>query len=515
VTTTHTVLMGDVLRGLRAMPEQSVQCVITSPPYYGLRSYLPDDHPEKSQEIGLETTPEEYVAHLVAVFREVRRVLRDDGVAWLNLGDSYNGSGGPGKQNGGCIGPTAALAIVGTAGRHISGLKPKDLIGIPWRTAFALQADGWYLRAAPTWTKANGMPESVTDRPTVSHEYWFLLAKSGAPTFWTHRDGAGQRTPPEPDYRWIDRTTGEETAAEPGGWRDELLPDETKRWRRKNLWKGTDYFYDADAVRKPLITADRPGNRRSYTPGSASSYRIGTGHESQIGSFAGLPLNPAGRNRRTTDWWYESVDALIGDLEEYVAHLKAVREGRGVYLTPDGMPLSLNFPTRSFKGAHFATFNVNLITPLILASTSEMGCCPACGAPWRRVVETIREHGLADNAHPKDEGLPETDRGKRLHRRTNAARAAGEAHDHSLGGSTTVGWAPTCTCSAGDPIPCTVLDPFLGSGTVAEACKQHGRSSVGCDIDDRNLEYIQARLKISPASLDQVLGLAEYRVVRV
>lgn len=505
MTTTHTVLVGDVLRGLRAMPEQSVQCVITSPPYYGLRSYLPDDHPEKSQEIGLETTPEEYVAHLVAVFREVRRVLRDDGVAWLNLGDSYAATG---KSGGGVqgerwkdhgakhIGPRG-----GTWCPAPKGLKPKDLIGIPWRTAFALQADGWYLRAAPTWTKANGMPESVTDRPTVSHEYWFLLAKSGAPTFWTHRDGAGQRTPPEPDYRWIDRTTGEETAAEPEGWRDERLPDETKRWRRKNLWKGTDYFYDADAVRAPHKPDSVARISRTH---HTSGHKWENGPEDQtLANDLSAACSPAGRNRRTTDWWYESVDALIGDLEEYVAHLKAVREGRGVYLTPDGMPLSLNFPTRSFKGAHFATFNVNLITPLILASTSEKGCCPACGAPWRRVTERSV--------------LPPPDRKHNNPFKKDSLSTNGE-------GATTLrnevkfvqtGWAPTCTCSAGDPIPCTVLDPFLGSGTVAEACKQHGRSSVGCEIDDRNLEYIQARLKISPASLDQVLGLAEYRVVRV
>jgi len=423
-------------------------------------------------------------------------------VAWLNLGDSYAATG---KSGGGVqgerwedhgakhIGPRG-----GTWCPAPKGLKPKDLIGIPWRTAFALQADGWYLRAAPTWTKANGMPESVTDRPTVSHEYWFLLAKSGAPTFWTHRDGAGQRTPPEPDYRWIDRTTGEETAAEPEGWRDERLPDETKRWQRKNLWKGTDYFYDADAVRAPHKPESVARISRTHHT-SGHKWENGPGDQTLANDLSAA-LSPAGRNRRTTDWWYESVDALIGDLEEYVAHLKAVREGRGVYLTPDGMPLSLNFPTRSFKGAHFATFNVNLITPLILASTSEKGCCPACGAPWRRVVEaTAYDTRPGTNTKYNGGGLVS---GSRNTTRKMSMRSE-------------IGWAPTCTCSAGDPIPCVVLDPFLGSGTVAEACKQHGRSSVGCDIDDRNLEYIQARLKISPASLDQVLGLAEYRVVRV
>jgi DNA modification methylase len=115
---------------------------------------------------------------MVEVFREVRRVLRDDGTLWLNLGDSYNGIGGPGKQDGGPIGPTAAVAIVGTRGRRISGLKPKDLVGIPWRVAFALQADGWWLRQDIIWHKPNPMPESVRDRCTKAHEYVFLLTKS-------------------------------------------------------------------------------------------------------------------------------------------------------------------------------------------------------------------------------------------------------------------------------------------------------------------------------------------------
>jgi DNA modification methylase len=115
---------------------------------------------------------------MVEVFREVRRVLRDDGTCWVNLGDSYNGIGGPGKQDGGPIGPTAAVAIVGTKGRRIGGLKAKDLVGIPWRVAFALQADGWWLRQDIIWHKPNPMPESVTDRCTKAHEYVFLLTKS-------------------------------------------------------------------------------------------------------------------------------------------------------------------------------------------------------------------------------------------------------------------------------------------------------------------------------------------------
>ena len=168
---TVTIHVGDCLHTLRAMPDASVQCCVTSPPYWGLRDYGHDG------QIGLESTPEAYVACMVEVFREVKRVLRDDGTCWVNLGDSYNGIGGPGKQDGGPIGRTAAVAIEGTKGRRISTIKPKDLVGIPWRVAFALQADGWYLRQDIIWHKPNPMPESVRDRCTKAHEYVFLLSK--------------------------------------------------------------------------------------------------------------------------------------------------------------------------------------------------------------------------------------------------------------------------------------------------------------------------------------------------
>ena len=176
----NTILCGDVLDMLATVPDGIVQCCVTSPPYWGLRSYLDNDDPDKPLEMGLEPTPEQYVEKMVAVFREVKRVLRDDGTLWLNLGDSYAGHHGnkrvpddkaPSNKPGYVENMRAT-----TAG--ISGLKPKDLVGIPWRVAFALQADGWWLRSDIIWHKPNPMPESVRDRPTKSHEYIFLLSKS-------------------------------------------------------------------------------------------------------------------------------------------------------------------------------------------------------------------------------------------------------------------------------------------------------------------------------------------------
>lgn len=209
------ILQGDCRELLKTGPDESVQCCVTSPPYWGLR-----DYGVKGQ-IGLEKTPEEYVANLVEVFREVRRVLRPDGTLWLNLGDSYarslekGGSGPNGKHDtipayadarrlmresegssDGGVGRAARAPI----GNGCSNLKPKDLVGIPWMVALALRADGWYLRSDIIWAKNNPMPESVRDRPTKAHEYVFLLSKSER-YFYDHEAikedaaGAGSKRP--------------------------------------------------------------------------------------------------------------------------------------------------------------------------------------------------------------------------------------------------------------------------------------------------------------------------------
>lgn len=216
----YQIIQGDCIEGMKTLPDESVHCVVTSPPYYGLRDYgtatwiggdADCDHVQSlnqhggqradrnqegykklykdicgkcgaeriDQQIGLEDTPEAYVERLVNVFREVRRILRHDGTVWLNLGDSYMGGGNYNKTG---ISQAGGQHITNVRNRRsvieASGLKAKDLIGIPWRVAFALQADGWWLRQDIIWHKPNPMPESVTDRCTKSHEYIFLLTKS-------------------------------------------------------------------------------------------------------------------------------------------------------------------------------------------------------------------------------------------------------------------------------------------------------------------------------------------------
>lgn len=175
---TVTILHGDCRAVLPTLTDCSVQCCVTSPPYYGLRDYGVDG------QIGLEPTPDEYVAEMVAVFREVRRVLRDDGTLWLNIGDSYNTPNNRRDASAYVSGGKSRLMEQEpnrkASQRYDATLKPKDLLGIPWLLAFALRADGWYLRSDIIWAKPNPMPESVKDRPTSAHEHVFLLSKRGA-----------------------------------------------------------------------------------------------------------------------------------------------------------------------------------------------------------------------------------------------------------------------------------------------------------------------------------------------
>lgn len=288
------------MAGLAGLADESVQCAVTSPPYWGLRDY------GISGQIGLEPTPGEYVDRMVAVFREVRRVLRSDGVLWLNLGDTYAAVGGPGWQgkNGARSGRrfTATRETVPRSMPRVSpeGIKPKDLVGVPWRVAFALQADGWWLRSDIVWAKPNPMPESITDRPTRSHEYLFLL---------------------------------------------------TKRAR---------YFYDADAIREPFqasslsLAALADGREVEADP---SRYKTGQGRA------AGRPPTKDGQvmmpRRKTADTPHAGGRRQAPEPGEPGAFHPKGRNKRSVW----------TIPTSPFPNAHFATFPPALVEPCILAGS--------------------------------------------------------------------------------------------------------------------------------------------------
>jgi hypothetical protein len=223
-----TVYQGDCRAVLAELPAESVHCVVTSPPYWGLRDY------GDPGQLGLEPTPEEYVANMVAVFRPVSRVLRADGTVWLNLGDSYavtRAGAAYGWTNGQTSTRDAETMAAYKSPGLPPGLKPKDLVGIPWRVAFALQADGWYLRSDIIWAKPNPMPESVTDRPTKAHEYLFLLTKSAR--YYYDADAVRETSTGRTD---VGRMSFRAEIGAGGVWKDEERTGDVSARNLRTVW---------------------------------------------------------------------------------------------------------------------------------------------------------------------------------------------------------------------------------------------------------------------------------------
>lgn len=288
--TEHYILQGDALSLLKTAPSNSVQCCVTSPPYWGLRDYGCEG------QIGLEATPEEYVANLVAVFREGRRVLRPDGVLWLNLGDSYAGSRAGEQGAGGQMADrsvAAARCRVRAETRVAPTLKPKNLVGIPWRVAFALQADGWYLRSDVIWHKPNPMPESVTDRPTRSHEYLFLLTKSARyfydseavkePAVSKHPSGNGFNRPEQISRNGRGRKEQ---------WEPTLLRNARSVWTINTKPFKDAHFavFPPELARRCVLAGSRPGDTVLDPFGGAGTVEVVCREESRSSIL--LELNP-------------------------------------------------------------------------------------------------------------------------------------------------------------------------------------------------------------------------------
>lgn len=491
-----TIHIGDWVECLRQLPSESVHCCVTSPPYWGLRDYGTAiweggdpkcNHNEKElrkgvnlaqsavstrggghkiaevgwiqykdkcarcgavrvdHQLGLEKTPEEYVAKMVAGFREVYRVLRNDGTLWLNLGDTYNF--GKSRSALSCRGGYEALfAESDKMSRKRTGqLKVKNLIGIPWRIAFALQADGWYLRSDIVWHKPNPMPESVTDRPTKSHEYIFLLTKSER------------------------------------------------------------YYYDAEAIKEPVTGGAHPRTNGKHSrmmleraagregskpnPSQAAINAVLHNQTSALRARNGTKRNPTkmvnGMRPRVPGVGPKTAEPGSGikansSFSAAVVALTARRNKRSVWTVA----------TTPYKQAHFATFPPKLIEPCILAGTSAKGCCPKCGAPWRRIVQksggTIGK-SWHDHSNDMVDGNSRIDFG--------SLAAAGETPYTVV----TKGWKPTCKCGAATVQPCTVLDPFGGSGTTGMVAMEHGRKAILIELNADYVEMGKVRCDITPA----------------
>jgi len=372
------IIQGDVLEVLRTLPADSVHCVVTSPPYWGLRDYGIEG------QIGLEKTPEEFIAKLVEIFREVRRVLHPSGTCWVNMGDCYasnqHGSGGPSEKQ---------LSNAGSRFYSVkfelgNGLKQKDLVGQPWALAFALRADGWYLRSDIIWHKPNPMPESVTDRPTKSHEYVFLLTKNEK------------------------------------------------------------YFFDQEAVREASVYG------RDVDP-------------SKFNGVGGVNKNPTPRDSPA-----RNNDPLAG------------RNLRDVW----------TIATEPFPGSHFATYPRKLVEPCVKAGTSLKGCCPKCGAMWEREVEDSEEYAKKKAKAIEKRGTS----GIRSNDAESLGCTRGTSNPSISAVHVTTGWSPSCSCDSGDPVPCTVLDPFCGSGTTGVVAYTHGRKFIGIELNPKYVEIAHRRI---------------------
>lgn len=349
--------------------------------------------------MGMERTLSEYIANMVDLFREVQRVLRNDGVMFLNIGDSYANDTKWGRTSGGknytsadggysgqrvrrgkdCDPKRGDSAANQPLGCSSPEFKPKDLMMVPHRIAIALQSDGWYVRMDIVWNKPNPLPESVCDRPTKSHEYIFLLSKQPR------------------------------------------------------------YFYDAYAISEPVA---QDTNAR-YARGRSVDHKYVGGPGSQT--------------------LYESTEHMGGD----------TRNKRSVW----------TISTQAFPEAHFATFPEDLVQPCILAGTSERGCCPKCGALWNRDVDTSYDNpGNRSTNGPRSEEREHLEHGtagyaQRLEKRVE-----------------TTGWSPGCKCGGASVVPCVVLDPFAGSGTVGVVAERFGRDFIGIELNPDYAKMAEMRI---------------------
>jgi DNA modification methylase len=578
------LLEGDARRVLAGLPAESVHCVVTSPPYWGLRDYGleplvwggDDGHEHEWDEesyqrrsndggkspkqasnagangrdepilhavcvcgawrgsLGLEPTIDLYVAHVVELFREVRRALRKDGTLWLNMGDTY------------AAGTHCAAsfrrdrAAVNVQHPIPRGLKPKDLCMMPARVALALQTDGWWLRSDIVWSKPNPMPESVTDRPTRAHEYVFLLAKGqrssrtvklanlsdqpahlsqslirqnahlGADELCIRLASALTDCPQLQEYirlPLLDAEVGANSADNSDSDTIVSLPSEhralanaasrllssnlsAKEFLQKlqrfglRLGQGNVLIVGRTSIQlanTPGIYADGEGTIAVQDSGEVCKFDFQHG---QI-----ISVWPT-----TCNYFYDT-DAIREPNE-------SVRE-RG---RPNGHATWESFGHNTSAGtssggrnkrsvweiaaepypeAHFATFPEKFVEPCILAGTSERGVCPECGGPWERVVEVREEYTeWAKTQRFYGEG----GKGSAFRMGKTNSAVAPQKQD-------TTGWRPTCDCGHEETTPATVLDPFAGSGTVAYVAQRLGRRSIGIDLSAEYLELAAKRLE--------------------
>ena len=511
-----TILQGDVLEQLHTLPDKSVQCCVTSPPYYGLRNYGVEG------QIGLEDTPEAFVEKIVEVFHEVKRVLRDDGTLWLNLGDSYAGSGrGPTGENG--IGNQSQRQGFNGAppSKMGGGLKPKDMIGIPWMVAFALRADGWYLRSDIIWSKPNPMPESVADRCTKSHEYIFLLAKK--PHYYYDGDAIRE---PISDIENLQNLQAQSSHRE-------LLQEQSTEGRQNGKLCGL-YCAISEGLRQE-IQSDREGKKERKT---VLSLRERTESEKGLSdNIPGCPLVRSGMDRSHAGTLEEiqQGETIQRDSKEVLADSE-----REITESKEGLKISENAVGTDGKETHgeetkirdcqfrkyidiegMGRYSETIRLPMcVLPETSKTGngSCDTTIEWWnthdgeysscvpdmqRQKGKQNTRKGLNDfryNSSPqgkefrREAGIPDPNYTSR-NRRTVweiATQPTPDAH------FATFPEALVEPCiKAGSKIGDVILDPFGGSGTTAKVSRRLKRSCILIELNPAYIKIARGKLRLN------------------
>jgi len=548
----------DVLKGL---PPDFIHTCVTSPPYFGLRKYqggeevwdgdedcehewsvfIRKQHSGSSTsekalsvrgafhgeqvildntcskcgavkcQLGAESSPELYIRHLIQIMQEVRRVLRPDGVFWLNIGDSWSGSwGNYGTRNGQQRQQSKDrfdrpayddYTSRPATSYKLDGIKPLDMVLIPEQLVLAARADGWYVRSVLIWAKGvscsdefngNPMPESVNGwrfekcrvKIKKAVDDWRVEGrKRGGIVEDATNHVSGGNTGFTNSPEWQD-CPGCLKCEKNGGY---VL--------RKGSWRPTDSYEQVLMLTKT----------RSYF----------CDREAVLENYASVTLGEAdaGYNGQATKDYATAKAQNPSDSKRSI--IESVKRNGGRNLRS-----VLLIPVTGYSGAHFAVYNPKLVEPLIKAATSEKGCCSICGSPWARVVDKNRDSSrtgdLNYNSKYKEGGVTglatqgfqrnETIEGERERSRQEAKllypgneRAQQDyinhIHDHGgLNKGQTIGWLPTCSCGAGEPIPCRVLDPFSGAGTTALVCERLGLDSINIDTSAEYIALSEARL---------------------
>jgi len=500
---TAKFITGNAIDALKTLPDDFIHCCVTSPPYFGLRSYDsgyeiwdadPDckhvwgevsprlgseyredkgsyrDAPVRSKvakvnestsgsfcslcgawrgQLGSEPDPRLYIEHLISIMREVRRVLRKDGVFWLNIGDSWWAQR-PHNTYGSGDGWLSREHMTRAGGRKIAGLKPLDMVLIPQYLALRARQDGWFVRSIIIWSKVNPMPESVNGwrwerhRIKIGNRGRAREAYSGHIGYQDHGDNGGFLQ----DAIWED-CPGCPKCNPNGGY---IL--------RKGSWRPTDSFEYILMLTKS----------NSYFCDKEAVTELSTDPESHTGrrhrSYSRADYEASAQGR----------ESICNDSGE-VGKIYPRRNMRSVW----------TFPTQPYGGAHFAVYPSRLPELCIRASTSEAGCCLSCGSPWARVTKSRVTDTRPGKNVGKGKSGTNDDPNQSLHQRDISR------YRQQLS-RVTLGWRPTCKCNAGPPVPCWILDPFSGAGTTALAAERLGRDSINIDTSEAYNELARQRL---------------------